>query len=476
MKEKIRRLISKCGLRSNNHDIVIALIVIIALIMFLFGILGRMISSRNTEISGDTPQLTDDFGEDNEELTIVNAPTGESAQKDEEYTGSESMAEAQKDSFLINDESLDTGMEIFFKDCVCEYDKDDICVYTYFVDDPAVETKGYAIYIQTPEETMVLFSEKDYLVDKNAGRLFTLWVETRGDIDIFGRIQGIDFANGMGNYKVMGIYNLEELIAEAYGLELLDYDKDFDCQQLEFTEIYDKDGRTVLRGVASALYNISGKKYSIEWEIDAETTHESAKAYLADFDIHPLYAAFLRNEISVQNPFVSEGDGYDTELSFFDDKEVYEDSFRKSFSLVDVNNDGDPELVFKMYNSPSEVVYILGVQDDKLICYDILITHTTHIAFFVYNNGIIEWGQNYDGEEGRYYTFTEDGKEHELIHFIREADSDSDLNYDYYYLDGNEEDRLNLQSDGEYESLVSSYEGEEPKWFDCDLFADILMR
>ena len=194
---------------------------------------------------------------------------------------------------------------------------------------------------------------------------------------------------------------------------------------------------------------------------------------LSDFDIHPLYTAFLLNQISVEDPFVPEGYGYDTELTYFDDRIDYDDCFRKSFSLVDVNNDGNQELVFKMYNSPSEVVYILGVQDEKLTCYDIHVTHTTHMAFWVYDNGIVGWGQNYDGDEERYYTFTEDGKDRELIHFIRESDSDSDLYYNYYYLEGNEESRFSLQSNEEYESLVSSYKVEEPEWFDCESFADI---
>lgn len=95
------------------------------------------------------------------------------------------------------------------------------------------------------------------------------------------------------------------------------------------------------------------------------------------------------------------------------------------------------------------------------------------MAFQVYDNGIVEWGQNYDGDEVRYYTFTEDGKERELIHFIRDSDSDSDLYYNYYYLEGNEESPFSLQSNEEYESLVSSYKGEEPEWFDCESFADI---
>ena len=397
----------------------------------------------------------------------------ENNMEDDSQAASESVPEADKDSYLLRYDGFDTGIEIFFKDCVCEYDKDGSRVYTYFVDDSAVEAEGYAIYVQTPDDKMDIFPVKDYRVDRNAGNLYMIW-----DDNSFERIQGVKFVDGMGAYKIMGSYNMKELIANAYGLRSPDDGGDFDDLQVEFTGLYEENSKTVLRGKASALYNASGKKYSIEWEIDTETIHESAKAYLTDFDIHPLYAAFLRNEISVKNPFVPEDSGYNTELSFDDDKEYSseESVFRsvwKSFSLVDVNNDGNPELVFKMYNSPSEVVYILGVQNDELICYDILETHTTHMAFFVYDNGIVEWGQNYDGEEGRYYTFTGDGKEHELIHFIREANSDSDLYYDYYYLEGNEESRFSLQSDEEYERLDSLYRGEEPEWFECENFADI---
>ena len=95
----------------------------------------------------------------------------------------------------------------------------------------------------------------------------------------------------------------------------------WNCWITEFTGLCEKDGKIVLCGSGSARYNGLGKTYSIEWEIDTETLHESAKAYLSDFDIHPLYAALLRNEISVRNPFVPEDSGYNTELSFDDDKE-----------------------------------------------------------------------------------------------------------------------------------------------------------
>lgn len=211
-----------------------------------------------------------------------------------------------------------------------------------------------------------------------------------------------------------------------------------------------------------------------EDRIDTDDFHESTEAFLTDLDIHPLYAAFLRNEISVPNPFVT-GD----ELSFFDDRKYSQEEHTfenaaKSFSLVDVNHDDVSELVFKIYDYPDALMYILGVQGDKLICYDVHETHTSHMAFGIYDNGIVSWGQNYDGDEDIYYSFDSEGKPYELIHFVREETaSDSDLSYDYYYLDGDETAKCILQSNEEYENLISTYKGEEPEWFFCHSFADI---
>lgn len=211
-----------------------------------------------------------------------------------------------------------------------------------------------------------------------------------------------------------------------------------------------------------------------EDRIDTDDVHDSAEAFLTDFDIHPLYAAFLRNEISVPNPYMT-----GSELSFFDDRMYSQEehtfeSATKCFSLVDVNNDGISELVFKIYESPDELMYILGVQGDKLICYDVYETHTSHMAFGIYDNGIVTWGQNYDGDEDIYYSFDSEGKPYELIHFVREdTASDFDLFYDYYYLDGDETTKCILQSNEEYKNLISPYEGEEPEWFSCRSFADM---
>lgn len=206
---------------------------------------------------------------------------------------------------------------------------------------------------------------------------------------------------------------------------------------------------------------------------DVPEASVSTQIWLADMEIHPLYAAFLRDEIRVANPYV-EGD----ELSFFDERDYApEDIFTmasKSFSLVDVNGDGEPELIFRMEDSPSELMYIFGVLGDELICFDVFETHTTHLGFTIYDNGIVCWGQNYDGSEDVYYCYGSDGKPRELIHFVgTEDDFTSELEYEYYYLDGDENARFSLESVEEYERLIAPYEGEYLEWFECDAFADI---
>ena len=96
---------------------------------------------------------------------------------------------------------------------------------------------------------------------------------------------------------------------------------------------------------------------------------------------NPLYEAFLKNEIGVANPYV-EG----MELTVMDD-EGYESEFEnawKEYAYVDVNNDEKPELIFKISSNLSELMYIVGICDNELVCFDVFETHTKNIAFGEY--------------------------------------------------------------------------------------------
>lgn len=147
-----------------------------------------------------------------------------------------------------------------------------------------------------------------------------------------------------------------------------------------------------------------------------------------------LYEAFLRNEISVANPYV-EG----MNLTVMDDKN-YESEFedvQKKYAYVDVNADDKPELIFKISSDTSELMYILGICDNELICFDVFESHTRNISFGVYDYGFVWEIQNYDGFEETFYSYTADGQQMRARRFTEEDDAD-----------------------------LAAHEGEEPEWID----------
>lgn len=149
---------------------------------------------------------------------------------------------------------------------------------------------------------------------------------------------------------------------------------------------------------------------------------------------NPLYEAFLKNEISVANPYV-EG----MELTVMDD-EGYETEFEnawKEYAYVDVNGDEKPELIFKISSNLSELMYIVGICDNELVCFDAFETHTKNIAFGVYDYGMVWEVRNYDGFEKTFYSYTTDGQPVEARRFTQEDGAD-----------------------------IAAYEGEDVEWID----------
>lgn len=149
---------------------------------------------------------------------------------------------------------------------------------------------------------------------------------------------------------------------------------------------------------------------------------------------NPLYEAILKNEIGVANPYV-EG----MELTVMDD-EGYESEFEnawKEYAYVDVNNDENPELIFKISSNLSELMYIVGICDNELVCFDVFETHTKNIAFGVYDYGMVWEVRNYDGFEKTFYSYTTDGQPVEARRFTQEDGAD-----------------------------IAAYEGEDVEWID----------
>lgn len=202
------------------------------------------------------------------------------------------------------------------------------------------------------------------------------------------------------------------------------------CGQTESAEGAQKDAGSLVIEKIDDEDEVQKKDNTNSTEIPKEKgqTDESTNAG------NPLYEAFLKNETSAANPYV-EG----MELTVMDD-EKYESEFenaRKKYAYVDVNADDNPELIFKISSDTSELMYILGICDNELICFDVFESHTRNISFGVYDYGLVWEIQNYDGFEMTFYSYTEDGQQVRARHFTEENEAD-----------------------------MAAHEGEEPEWID----------
>lgn len=376
--------------------------------------------------------------------------------------------EQHKDSFSLIYNGIDMGMEISLKDCDCEYDMEDIKVFSYYVDDYDIE--GYALYIEDIEHTSTIFPVKEYLIDESNEKLYL-----NLGMNSFERIYEIDFKENKYGNRMQNTDSMEKLISEAYELEFLDDGTDFEDLQVTFTGINENDEEKYLGGKATAIYSRTGKQYEIEWEIDTKTYDEYVRRYLKDMDIDPLYVEFLMGEKNAFYSHTYEGKRYEEEISYFEEVDC-NDCFcgivSKNFALVDMNNDGKEELIFDLYKDGDGLMFILGKgKKHELVCYDVFETHSSNVGFRINDNGTVTYRVL---EDSQLYSYDSNGKRQELLFLHRENYPDTALSYGYYYLNGNEKTKCDLQSEEEFEEVWDNlWWGEKPIWYDCGYFIDI---
>lgn len=204
-----------------------------------------------------------------------------------------------------------------------------------------------------------------------------------------------------------------------------------------------------------------------EITVDTEEIEDVVEDDSYDFgDMDPLYVSYLKNEISVENP-------YDI-LTY---KEDYTSEFQDAtigYALVDVNGDGENELVVNLSGAVDQLLEILTISDDKLTVVDIFESHSMRMGASVYTNGVVGEDSTYDDMMDFYFSYDLSGQRKGIITFYKAADSESQLLYEYYYLDGNSDSKVMLSSDDEYQELRAKYVGQPVEYIDITDFVESL--
>ncbi len=195
-----------------------------------------------------------------------------------------------------------------------------------------------------------------------------------------------------------------------------------------------------------------------EITVDTEEIEDVVEDDSYDFgDMDPLYVSYLKNEISVENPYV-EGEP----LNILAYKEDYTSEFENAtikYALVEVNGDTKSELIVDIRSDVDQLMEILTVSDGKLILLDVFESHNLRMEASAYANGVVCEERGYDDKVQDYFKYDLSGNRKPIITFYKAEDSDSTLYYDYYYLAGDEDSQVALSSDEEYEIIRAKYVG-----------------
>lgn len=224
--------------------------------------------------------------------------------------------------------------------------------------------------------------------------------------------------------------------------------------------------------------NVGGNE--IELEIDAteevsEDSYNNDNESIFDFgDMEQLYIDYLSNKIRIENPYKVE-----PSLSILFYKEYYDGAFddaRVEYALLDMNNDGEEELIVYIHKGLSELLDIYSISGDEIIWIDGFETHTNKMGALLYDNAVISYGENYDDCITDIISYNLDGSKNYLISFYKDSESISELSFDYYYLDGNQDEKHMLASDDEFEALYFQYVGKPLEYNDITEYVESLSR
>lgn len=202
---------------------------------------------------------------------------------------------------------------------------------------------------------------------------------------------------------------------------------------------------------------------------------------LSDMPMAEPYRQFLYGNLEVPNPYSEEAplSFYMEELYWEEEENTFQkEGLNKYFSLLDINGDGTEELLFRIQSGSDELLMILSCAGETLTAYDIYETHTPHMAFQVYDNGVLLWSQNHTGAEEIYYRYDESGSPIELFHFVSSDEwleknrYSAEEGFESYYANGEEAEITALHGAQEYEKLVSDYQGNQVDWYDLNEFGD----
>lgn len=310
----------------------------------------------------------------------------------------------REDSFVLAFNGEKTDMVISLEDCTCEYNHDKVQIYSKLVtpydwtsSTGFFKSAQYVLYIQTPYETVQIFPVKDFLINQEREILYML----REDY-FFKSIEEIsDF-----RWKEGSAVSSKRILLERAQLEEIIEDSGMSLS-VAFTAFEQKNGKDILKGEASGINGLTGKKQYVDFEWDEASGRGE------------VFPCVLRiyNPLKDKEEFEKCGEAYDRiekgDLSMVtSESSAFEIDADDNWRRADINRDGMPELILQNGNGDrtehkKPISLVLAWQDDRV---EAVYTDTTNAMEFLYlsDNGLLMCentvlGNPQDSEFIKYY-------------------------------------------------------------------------
>lgn len=240
-----------------------------------------------------------------------------------------------------------SSIEIPLSECVCEYAGEDFQIYSSFIyyDEKNFPYSGTIVYLQTPADSLQIYSPHDYCIDQENGVIYFLF---RDGNDSFGSVykyfaEDIAGTVSISGAKVLSTYLVEDWLKDAFGAASDEAQSSFSDIHLSITSLEYRKGDVIIGGEASGICIAAGERYYIDWEWNDTTKEENVvphafRTYDEEKDPE-IYAA-------CQEAFDLFEGGDRSVLAPYENMRCCTDKNTQTGLRMDVNGDGLPELLY----------------------------------------------------------------------------------------------------------------------------------
>lgn len=227
--------------------------------------------------------------------------------------------------------------------CNLLYETEQVRVYSYLEMTPT-------LFVVTPEGETV-YPVKNFWMDQEQGVLWVLEEEESPRV----REINLNADRFLEESVILDRDGLEALLADTYGIVRQADQEIFGNLRVNLF-CQKEEGEPFLGGRVSGVFGEPGQEYEIVYEIDRESRAVSARGYLQDLAIAPLFQEFLVHNLTVPDPM---------------GKDVEGGALGRQFAVVN-RESGEQELLFRSRQEEGEEgIYILAQEQGKLVCRDI---------------------------------------------------------------------------------------------------------